>query len=514
MIRPVHVSLPGRKRGGAKGFPAVGHWFLCAGLFLVLHGCGATGGSTPPGEKQAKPGPRSSTDRLLVGTGCVQTTGNPAEDRLSADELARAEVAKQIEVKVVQVVEDIQKEVSRGAEAVSSYAVSVQTREMVDRNLKGVTIVERTTDETRGLTCSQAVLDKAVMARRIREDLDRMLAETETYRSSADKALGENRAADALHGYARAMMNLPPAEVEAGLLRDLGYRPPPIPSRAEFDRRWNRTLQGIRISVEAGDRQKARPGSPLPSPLKLRALQQGKHPVANLPLAVLRSPGKLDMQHGAQTDETGTAEFLVFRVPPGKKALQEIVIGLDWEKLVRGEGGRPPEKSSWEGWDARETVFTYLLPVPADFRVGVAVYDQSGKAMSRTPVQTALLEGLQRAGFVTRDILSLPGAVKEGFVRRPTLPEARRLLKGKVDILVLADFHMGDPRKSSYDFVFCRSRMIVQGIDLSSGRTLVSLDVSAKGGGLDRATAIRKSSANLGKKLRDESGEKLARALP
>jgi len=186
---------------------------------------------------------------------------------------------------------------------------------------------------------------------------------------------------------------------------------------------------------------------------------------------------------------------------------------LDWESLLQGEGG-PPDRSSWTGWDAREAVLTYLLPVPADYRVGVVVYDATGKAMGRTPVQTALLEGIQRAGFVTRTILSLPGAVKKGFDRRPTLPEARRLLKGKVDLLVLGDFQQGEPRKSSYDFLFCRARMIVQGIDLSSGRTLISLDVTAKGGGLDRETAIRKSVENLGKKMRAEAGEMLARALP
>ncbi len=515
MLRPGCASRGGRNAlRGSVVFLRVHPSILYAGLFLALFGCGTTTDTQTKRDAAQMPATRTSTDRHLVGTGCVASTDNPAADRLSADELARAEVAKQIEVKVVQLVEDIQKEETQGAETVSSYAISIQTREMVDRTLKGVSIVDRSTDETRGVTCSQAVLDKAAMARRIRGDLDRILEETETYLSSAEQARREGRSADALRGYALGMLNLAPAAVQAGLIQDLGYRPPPMPSRADLGRRWNQALQELRISVESGDRQKGRPGSPLPSPLKVRAVHAGKQPTSNLPITVIRSPEKLEMQQGARTDDTGTAEFLVFRVPPGKKALQEIVIGLDWEKLLQGEGGSPVGGSAWEAWDARETVFTYLLPVPSDYRVGVAIYDETGKAMVRTPVQSALLEGLQRAGFVTRDVFSLSGDVKQAFARRPTLAEARRLLKGIVDILVLGDFQQGTPRDSSYDFVFCRSRMIVQGIDLSSGRTLVSLDMKTKGGGLDNETAIRKAKENLGKKLKTEAGEKLARALP
>jgi len=506
-----HAPTPKVATGPVPSWAGI--WVVIASLSLGLLGCGGATATAPDGKGVTRGEGKQGAGRFLEGTGCVTTTADAAADRLSADERARAEVAKQIEVRVVQLVEDFQKEEKAGGEAVQSYAVSVQTQEMVDRNLKGVAIVERTTDPARGITCSRAVLDKAAMAERVREELDRILSETEAHMASAGTAQQEGRHAEALRASTLALLNLGPASVQAGLLRDLGYRPPPVPSGVQVGKRWMEVLQGIRLSAAGGDRQKGRAGSPLPAPLEVRAVHAGGRPVADLPVTILRAPAGIEVQRTARTDESGRAEFLVFRVPQDRKSLQEIVVGLDWDGLLQGEGGERTDAAR-QAWDSRETIFTYLLPVPSDYRVGVAVYDQAGNPMDRTALQSAIQEGLQRAGFVTRDIFSMPGEVRQGFLRRPSLPEARRLLEGKVDILVLGDFQQGAPKGSSYDLVFCRSRMIVQGIDLKTGKTLVSVDLNSKGGGLDNDTAVRKSEESLGKILRSEAGERLARSLP
>jgi len=220
------------------------------------------------------------------------------------------------------------------------------------------------------------------------------------------------------------------------------------------------------------------------------------------------------MQRSARTDASGETSLQVFRVGPGQEAIQRIVVGLDWERLLAGKGGSPAE-SAWDRWDARETVLTYRVPIPGDFRVGVAVYDAgTGKVLARSPLESALLEGLQRTGFVTRELSALPGGVAESLGRKPTVEEACRSLRGNLDILLVGDVSVGAPRTSSYELVFCRSGMKIRGIDLSTGRTLLSLEVRGKGGGLDEASAVRKSKEDLGKKLRQEAGRKLADALP
>lgn len=448
-----------------------------------------------------------------MGKGCATTTGDPALDQVSSDERARAEVAKQIRVKVVQLVEDIQQEEGRGGESLHAYSVKVETREMVDRTLQGVRIVERTVDPARGVICSVAVLDKANMAARIRAELEKTLAETGGYLAAADRAGQTGNPTEALRAYTLGMASLGPATVQAGLMRDLGYTAPPMPAHADVWQRWMNTLQAIRVRVLEGDGQKARPGKPLAAPLRLRAEMNGAVPAAGLPLRVLRAPEGLDMQQHVQTDRSGEAMLWVTRVPSGRTAIQEIAVGLDWERLLQERTDSVPAPDS-DGWDAREVVITYRVPVPSDYRVGVAVYDgDTGRAMMGSPLQTALLEALQRSGFQTHDIFGMPGELPRAFSGKPSLVDARRRLEGLVDILVLGDVHVGTPRTSE-GFVFCDSRMTVQGVALSSGGTLFSLDLKARAGHRNNELAINRSLEEIGKSLRAQAGEKLADALP
>ena len=120
-------------------------------LFLALCACATQSGQTPDAAK--KPAEeRYSTDRTIVGRGCVALTGEAATDRLEADQAARAEVAKQLEVKVIQVVEDMQREEQTDGKSTRVYSMSIRTQEFVDKTLKGVRIEARTRDEERGIS--------------------------------------------------------------------------------------------------------------------------------------------------------------------------------------------------------------------------------------------------------------------------------------------------------------------------------------------------------------------------
>jgi len=508
-----------RARHGVAGWRLLGPLALAAlalgGMAPGLGGCGAAsaeGGAAVGGAVARERDPSGST---LSGTGCVSSTSDAAADRASADERARADVAKQIRVRVVQVVQDMEREEKQsGREAAGSYSISVETREVVDRNLEGVRIVERRRDPPPGMTCSVAMLDKAAMAARIREQLERTLQEVEAHGRAAGEADRGRHPTEALRERSLALRALGTATVQAGLLRDLGYAPPAMPVRAGLLNAWTDALQEIQVVAAGGDGQRARPGRPLSEPLRVRVCGAGGVPAVDLPLKVHRAPDGLEMQRSARTDSAGEAALPVVRVPPGREAVQQVVLGVDWDRLLAGKDESSGE-APWSRWDVREAVLTYRVPIPADYRVGVAVYDaDGGQALVRSPVQSALQEGLQQTGFVTRDIFALPGGLLQVFQRKPTLEEARKSLGGKVDILVLGDVSVAPPRRSSYDLVFCRSRMSVHGIDLSTGRTLFSLEVGGKGGGLDNSTATRKALEDLGKKLRKAAGPKLADALP
>ena len=482
-------------------------------LWPLSFGCSSSTQMTSGVAKAQPLQERRSTATELVGTGCVTSTGDAAEDRMAADEAARAEVAKQIEIKVIQQMESIQRELSNGDSAQLYSSVSVTTREMVDTTLKGVQIVDRYSVSGDGTTCSVAVLDKAVLARRIRQELERFAGDASSFLAAAGKADQEGRYTQAIRGYGSALACLGPAAVQEGLLQDLGFSSYPIPSRAETWKKLLRVLESVRLYPASGNLQKARPGRPLENPLIVRAQQDSGAPIAELPLKVLRAPTDIKMQREVRTDAAGMATFMVFDVPRGKQPLQEIAVGLNWPALMQGAGESEAAQDIWQGWDNRETVFSYSLPVPGDYRVAVAVYNSAtGRAMAGSSVQAALLNGFQRAGFQTQDIFALPGAIRQSFSQKPSLQNAKRLLQGRADILVIGDYRMGEPRKS-YDFIFCRAQLVAQGIVLDTGRTLVTLDVSAKGGGLDNARAARKAEENLAEKAAAEAGGRLAGAV-
>ena len=296
--------------------------------------------------------------------------------------------------------------------------------------------------------------------------------------------------------------------VNGKILLGLGYRPPAGPSRAEIQREWIGTLEAIRLVRVGGEAQRATPGGPLPEPFRVAALGPAGEPVPTLPLRVVRAPEGSQIQSGLLTDTRGEAGFQAYRIVSRGNALEEVAIGIDWERLLaveaRTEQGTPP----WAGWEAREVVFTVRLPVAMDYRVGVAVFESgTGRPLKDSPVQSSILEGLQRVGFRTLDLFSA-SSLKE----RPGPEEARRLLKGRVDIVVLGDVSQRFSSEAS-GFTFYRARGVLEGVALATGRTMVTVDAEAKGGGLSDEQALRKAMANLAERLREEVGPALEGAL-
>ncbi len=437
------------------------------------------------------------TRRYIVGKGCVAISDDAARDRLAADQAARAEIVKQIEVKIVQIVEDIQKEEQQNERRTASYSVKIQTREMVDKTLTGVKIVDQNRDKTEGTQCSTAVLDKMLMASRIKENIEKVKQEIGSYLSTAEEAGKGGDSLDALRCTALAMLSLDRIAVKAKMLLDLGYGLPEIPSRIEIWKKWKLILEGIIINPLQGNVQRAKPNRPLPDSLVVQVLDKNSNPLINLPLTVLRLPQDCQMQTEVLTDKAGKAFFKVFLATSSTSGLGEIAIGIDWERLLTADQLPLPEKNIWKTWDAREAIFTYQLPVPANYRVGVAVFEAgTNRPLVNHPTQNALLEGLQQIGFKTQNIFDLVT-----FKNKPSPEQACKMLAGKVDILILGDVSL---KFSSHtdEFTFYRARSSLEGISTKDMRTLVTVDIEAKGGGLDDERAVHQALRKLAKKMR------------
>lgn len=478
-----------------------------ASLCIVLAAC-APRTAQVSGEPEKSPEDRFRSDRYIVGRACVAVTGHPGADRLEADQRARAEVAKQLEVKVVQVAEEVQREEQKDEKRTASYRVSVQTREFVDETLKGVRIEDRQRLEDQGIQCSLAVLDRTAMAFQVRETIERDLKETGSQLAGARSARSMGNAAEALRAYSLAMLGAERLAVSGRILLGLGYGPPQGPSRADIQREWVATLEAIRLVPVWGEAQRAKPGAPLPEPFRVAALGLAGEPVPNLPLRVVRAPEGAQIQTGVKTDARGEAGFRAYRLVYSGKALEEVAIGIDWERLLSAEKREKHGEPPWARWEAREIVFTVRMPVPMDYRVGVAVFESgTGRPLKASPIQSSILEGLQRVGFRTLDLFSA-----SSLQARPGPEQARDLLGGKADIVVFADVSWRFSSETS-GFTFYRARGVLEGVALATGRTMVTVDEEAKGGGLSHEQALRKALANLAEMLREEIGPALEGVL-
>ncbi len=486
------------RRGGGNRWRRLCRVAACLLAIWLLGGCATGPAVSPPRASAEKGNGTGGGGRLLYGRGCVALSGDDAADRLAADQAARAEVAKQLEVKVTQLAEDVQREELGHGERRRSFAVSVRTREFVEKTLKGVKIENRFRDEERGMQCSVAVLDKGEMARRLRGEIEDACREIRTHQEHAGEADGAGRGVDALREETLAMLCAERKDLAAGLMRDLGRTPPSCPSWSELLEVWSRRVEGIRLEAVAGSGQRGVARRPLPEPLTVLATDASGRPLSNLPLKVLRAPDGAEVQAEAWTGVKGRASFRVYRVVSRGRPLEEIAVGIDWERLLgpalqaAGEEGE-----RFEGWDTRTVLFTYRVPVPGDYRVGVAVFEfGTDRPLGGSVIQSSVLEGLQGAGFRTVDLFS-----SSLMDRRPANPEeARRMLGSRIDILVMGDVSLRFSSRTA-GLTFYRARGRLQGIELASGRRLVTMDKEAKGGGLDDDRAARQALEKLAGKL-------------
>ena len=103
------------KRARDNSFFQKGRLILSHLLVVVLlTACGATSPQRPQAASEPiKKGKisRYPSSRYIVGEGCVPLSNDVSADKDQADMAARAEIAKQIEVRVVQVIDAIQKEI-------------------------------------------------------------------------------------------------------------------------------------------------------------------------------------------------------------------------------------------------------------------------------------------------------------------------------------------------------------------------------------------------------------------
>lgn len=272
----------------------------------------------------AQPGwvkrPTASSSLFIQGIGITQSTGHRDRDRQRADDLARADIARQVRVTVTARL--TAKETERGS--ANRQTVTHDIEEVVESSvsltLDGIVIKDRWYHKKAKTYYALALLDRQAAAERVAEKLSVVAQRASAYLTQGERYLSAGAAYRALLAYLQAAEERAAAEADEGLYRTLAAdRVDALldaeesasvlsPTMMDIDRAIGRVVSSLSFIAAAGDQQRIEAGrvkervtarlttSPNGSPI----------PAAEFPVrfAVAQGMGRLDDRGMAAQDGT------------------------------------------------------------------------------------------------------------------------------------------------------------------------------------------------------------------
>jgi len=201
------------------------------------------------------------SSKYLLGVGI--STG-----KTEAIELARADVAKQIQVKIESELETIEQEISSGDRTKLSSEIISKTKSAVSETIAGIEIKE--TKFIKGKYYILAILNKQNYLAGIEQEMNNIVTETEKYIQNARKLAGSGNIFNALDSYISAQNIIPEFYVKRGLYTALtgrNYGGANTVSAAGILSEIRLVLSGINMKIIGGNNQSAPIGTSLKEPV-------------------------------------------------------------------------------------------------------------------------------------------------------------------------------------------------------------------------------------------------------
>ncbi|MBI4553592.1 MAG: DUF4384 domain-containing protein [Candidatus Latescibacteria bacterium] len=277
----------------------------------------------------AQPGwvkhPNATNSLFIQGVGIAQSTGNRDRDRQRADDLARAEIAKQIRVTVTARL--TAKEAERGSTTrpTVTHDIEETVETSVSLTLDGVVIKDRWYHKKARTYYSLALLDRQAAAERVAEKLRVVAQRAATYIAQGDRDLAAGETYRGFLAYAQAADDRAGAEADEGLYRALvGDQVEALldtearssafsPTVMDIERTIGRLVSSLAFSPVAGDQQRIEEGR-VPDRLTVRltlAPSGAPVPAAGFPVRFLIAQGTGRLESPGVTARDGTVSATV-----------------------------------------------------------------------------------------------------------------------------------------------------------------------------------------------------------
>ncbi len=282
-------------------------YILIAGLIIALI---ASSNAQVPDWAKTYNHKKYPTSRYFLGVGI-------AKDKNEAIELARADVAKQIQIKIEQELESIESEFREGERAFIKSETSARTKSMVTETVTGIQVVE--TKQVKENFYVLAVLNRAQYLSGLEVQMDEILQKTEQLVSNARELTTQGKVFAAVNNYLDAQNTIPEFYTKSALYTALSAQK--YPNLSQFTgpgiiAELRTVLANINLKLIEGANQRGQVGKPLPRAVLLQVVYQKNGQeigVSNFPVVAQYLNGNIIQRLESNPD--GKVAFQIVAVP-------------------------------------------------------------------------------------------------------------------------------------------------------------------------------------------------------
>ena len=201
------------------------------------------------------------SSKYLLGVGI-------SGDKTTAAELARADVAKQIQVKIESELESVEQELTEGNKSTLRSEISSRTKSVVSETVAGIEIKE--TKKSKGNYYVLAVLNKDNYLTGLNQEMNDISAAVLKYLSDARDLIERGNLFSALDSYSSAQDEIPGLYIKRSLYTALTGKTidqKNLPSPAGIQSEIRRLFSSIHIEITGGNNQRGLIGAILNEPV-------------------------------------------------------------------------------------------------------------------------------------------------------------------------------------------------------------------------------------------------------
>jgi len=253
------------------------------------------------------------TSKYLLGVGI-------SDDKTQAVELARADVAKQIQVKIESELETMEQEIGTDDKHSVRSEITSRTKSVVSETVAGIEIKETT--RVKGKYYALAVLNKQNYLAGLEQNMNDISSATAQYIQSARDLIRQGNVFTALENYFSAQSEIPEFYVKRSLYTALSgknYGNTNTLSPADILAEIRTLFSGIHVEIIGGDNQIGQIGTVLKEPViaKIYYLDETgqEFGLRQFPLVVKYTYGEIIGK--PKTDDGGSVSLKVVASPGG-----------------------------------------------------------------------------------------------------------------------------------------------------------------------------------------------------